>query len=350
MDSTQWYVAVGGRTVGPVTTELLRRGLQNGKVPTSALVCPLGEAEWRAVMGVAPFSHEIFGAPAPQPATPPPPVDPFASARAVAPRRSNGGSSPLSSPSGLTLPEGAELRSAPLPAFDLTAPETTSEAEVASTTSTTDVDAAALPAFGEDEDEAAIATPVADDAAIAMPPPAPPLPFPSTDAPAPAGEVPTDPMTPTAPENATEADLPDVDVVFDTFDDETRPRFFDWRQRIVDYFHDVSTLNLPDEALLIGSLPVTSATVLMQEDAMWNLALCLAFGSDALADAVAVAFFAAHQERPEVDGIAWITRTLLSRGFMPSGIPAEAGERGLAALRKRCPSDLRASLEMAVWD
>ena len=33
MDSTQWYVAVDGKAVGPVSTDLLRRGLEQGKVP-----------------------------------------------------------------------------------------------------------------------------------------------------------------------------------------------------------------------------------------------------------------------------------------------------------------------------
>ena len=42
MQATQWYVAVDDRTVGPVTTDLLLAGLEHGRVPRTARVCPVG--------------------------------------------------------------------------------------------------------------------------------------------------------------------------------------------------------------------------------------------------------------------------------------------------------------------
>jgi hypothetical protein len=175
--------------------------------------------------------------------------------------------------------------------------------------------------------------------AVRGPTPLPPLPAPTSAAPggpataplpfgadAAAGEGATEGYSPdTEAGRAAFESVADVDVLLDSFDDETRPRYFNWQQRIVDYFHDIGSLHLPDEGLLVGSLPGTPSRVLLQEDAMWNLALCVAFGSDRLADAAAEAFFRAQREQPEVAGIDWITRTLLSRGFLPSGIPPERG-------------------------
>lgn len=51
---SEWYVCVvGGEPVGPVSAELLIRGIESGKVPHDALVCQTGEKEW----------HELFSVP-----------------------------------------------------------------------------------------------------------------------------------------------------------------------------------------------------------------------------------------------------------------------------------------------
>ena len=98
---------------------------------------------------------------------------------------------------------------------------------------------------------------------------------------------------------------------------------------------------MPDETLLIGSLPTTPASVLAQEEAMWNVALCVSFGSRALADAVATRFFDVVLELGGSSKVEWMVLTLLSRGFMPSGIPKDAGQNGFAALLRQCPDELQ---------
>jgi hypothetical protein len=55
----QWYVAVEDRTVGPVTTELLIRGLENGRVPPEAMVCAVGTSKWDWVATVEPFVETV---------------------------------------------------------------------------------------------------------------------------------------------------------------------------------------------------------------------------------------------------------------------------------------------------
>jgi len=363
MDSTQWYVAVSGRTVGPVSTELLCRGLQNGKVPRDALVCVVGDAEWQAVSAVPPFSHEIFGAPRPVPSAPPPPVDPFASARAVAPRRGNGLGSDRPDEPEPDPQAGPGFSRPPVSGVVSSLPPSPSRANLVMATR-------ARPALDEgggappDATQPRPGPSAPPTSAVRGPTPLPPLPAPTSAAPggpataplpfgadAAAGEGATEGYSPdTEAGRAAFESVADVDVLLDSFDDETRPRYFNWQQRIVDYFHDIGSLHLPDEGLLVGSLPGTPSRVLLQEDAMWNLALCVAFGSDRLADAAAEAFFRAQREQPEVAGIDWITRTLLSRGFLPSGIPPEAGERAVSVLRRHCPLDLRAELERVLWD
>lgn len=258
MDSTQWYVAVDGNTVGPVSTELLMRGLSGGKVPVDALVCAVGDAEWLAVTAAPPFSYELFGAERPAPESEPVTdssaapfsADPFARARAVAPSIAQPGLNGRGSSPALEAP---------------------------------------LPGTLEDQDL---------DGGL------------------------------------------DVDIVFDTFDDETKPRYFNWARPISPYFQPTDGIELPHEGLLIGSLPTTPASVLTQEEGMWNVALCLAFGSRSLADAVASRFFEAVGEVGDPRKVEWMTLTLLSRGFMPSGIPKDNGQSGFAALARQCPPEL----------
>lgn len=56
----EWWVAKGGGTpVGPVSTELLLRGIGAGKVPKDALVCEVGGSSWRSIGETAPFSLAI---------------------------------------------------------------------------------------------------------------------------------------------------------------------------------------------------------------------------------------------------------------------------------------------------
>ena len=54
-----WWVTTPGQSapVGPVSVELLRRGIAAGRVPDSALVCAVGTRRWR------PFSDIVESEP-----------------------------------------------------------------------------------------------------------------------------------------------------------------------------------------------------------------------------------------------------------------------------------------------
>jgi len=279
MDSTQWYVSVDGKAVGPVTTELLIRGIEQGRVPVDALVCAAGEAEWQDLTRVPPFSYELFGAERPAPesaagASTGAKLDPFAAARAVAPDIARNG-------------------------------------------------------FTEDPDY--------DDRADEVTPPA------GTAAPAPefSGMAAQGPL-PGSGAMGQRADSGfDIEIPFEGSDEDPKPAAFDWARPIAPYFQPLESVELPDERLLIGSMSATPSALYVQEDTMWNVALCLAFGSKALAEAAAVRFFDAMSELGTPHKIEWMVFTLLSRGFMPSGIPKDAGQNGFATLLRQCPDEFQ---------
>ena len=52
MSTSQWYVAEGGRTLGPFSTADLLQSLRTGRWTAATLVCPLGENSWTPVSGV----------------------------------------------------------------------------------------------------------------------------------------------------------------------------------------------------------------------------------------------------------------------------------------------------------
>jgi hypothetical protein len=119
------------------------------------------------------------------------------------------------------------------------------------------------------------------------------------------------------------------------------PADFDWTAPMAPFFERLTyDLELPDEDFLAQSLATTSDTVLVQKDAMWNLALCLAFGSEKLADAAARAFFRVCGRHLDTDGLEWMLRVLLSRASLPYGIPLKAGHRGINVLGTCCPHEL----------
>jgi hypothetical protein len=52
-----WWVTKGNQVpVGPVSTDLLLRGIGAGRVPKDALVCEVGGSSWRWIGETAPFS------------------------------------------------------------------------------------------------------------------------------------------------------------------------------------------------------------------------------------------------------------------------------------------------------
>lgn len=50
-----WLTQVGRVPIGPVSAELLLKGIRAGEVPNDVLVCEVGGTEWRKVTDVAPF-------------------------------------------------------------------------------------------------------------------------------------------------------------------------------------------------------------------------------------------------------------------------------------------------------
>lgn len=70
-----WYVASeGSDPIGPVSTDLLIRGFAAGRVPSDALVCPVGDSRWRPVREVVANIDQPAPAGGRSPAAPPPPA------------------------------------------------------------------------------------------------------------------------------------------------------------------------------------------------------------------------------------------------------------------------------------
>ncbi len=58
----EWWVTKGSQVpVGPVSTELLLRGISAGAVPNDALVCEVGGSTWTWIGDKAPFSVAVRG-------------------------------------------------------------------------------------------------------------------------------------------------------------------------------------------------------------------------------------------------------------------------------------------------
>jgi len=55
-----WWLTQAGRVpIGPVSTELLLKGIRAGEVPDDVLVCEVGGKQWRKVTNVAPFGKAL---------------------------------------------------------------------------------------------------------------------------------------------------------------------------------------------------------------------------------------------------------------------------------------------------
>src|SRR5205085_1380950 len=59
--SNQWYMAIGGHQVGPVTQQEIITNLQNGSIDADTLVFTAGMAQWQKVKDVAAFASYIKG-------------------------------------------------------------------------------------------------------------------------------------------------------------------------------------------------------------------------------------------------------------------------------------------------
>ncbi len=72
--SSQWYMAIGGHQVGPVTQEEIIANLRNGSIDAETLVFTTGMANWQKVKDVPAFQAFVAGGTGG--AVPPPPTAP----------------------------------------------------------------------------------------------------------------------------------------------------------------------------------------------------------------------------------------------------------------------------------
>ncbi len=296
-DQNQWYVTIEGNAVGPVSTDLVIRGIKHRRIATNAYVCVVGASEWQSLTDVAEFYQALAEGGQLDVAVPPNghhyDWHGYSSPEAAAP---DAASSALGN-----ADDDSEL--------ETTAAYTSQRPE--------ELEAAARQAL-----EPRDATDAASDTHV------------------------------DEPRNGKHAvallegrpKVPSMDLDIDvTVDDVHEP--VNWNRGFSAYFLVGSDVTLPDEHALLRSLSTEPQETFLHDEAMWNVALCLAFGSDTVAGAVAKVFFDVVTAHDLHDRIEWMSRTLLSRGFMPSGIPHAAGYRGLAQLQRVCPEGLLPKLE-----
>ena len=60
--SQQWYMAIGGHQVGPVTQEEISTNLRNGTIDAETLVFTAGMANWQKIKDVPTFTQFVGGA------------------------------------------------------------------------------------------------------------------------------------------------------------------------------------------------------------------------------------------------------------------------------------------------
>ena len=59
--SNQWYMAIGGHQVGPVTQQEIITNLQNGSIDAETLVFTAGMAQWQKLKDVPAFAAFVKG-------------------------------------------------------------------------------------------------------------------------------------------------------------------------------------------------------------------------------------------------------------------------------------------------
>lgn len=318
----QWYLAVGNRSIGPLTTDLVMRGIQSGRVPLTAWACQVGASHWSALSSFSEFQAALGWSDA---------------VEANLAQHLKYGRSPLegapndgaqASPVGASDSDTEQDSGVVSPGFTVPCslaveprPSTTPDSAVVERQSghrAAAHDHRAEASFGHDAPE--------------------PLPSFSDE---PEGSGVAGAMDALSQSESHGAEELVIDVQFD----EEHDRAINWLERFQSYFLVGAEVELPEENELLSSLRQTSRETFLHDEALWNLSLCLAFGSDLVADTSARTFFEAIGPEEGVERVEWICRTLLSKGFMPSGIPRSDGMRGIEILRQTCPPELRPALE-----
>jgi uncharacterized protein (TIGR00266 family) len=72
MSTQQWYMAIGGHQVGPVTSEEMISNLRNGSIDADTLVFTAGMASWQKVKDVPAFAPFVAGGASTAQGAPPP--------------------------------------------------------------------------------------------------------------------------------------------------------------------------------------------------------------------------------------------------------------------------------------
>jgi hypothetical protein len=343
--SESWYVAVDDITAGPAPTDLVVRGIEHRKIPPEALVCPVGARRWDPLASVPAFHAAVVRS------YPPPPPESEEARRWMA--------------QGFEFPPLAALPSFEYPLDD--------EAVTMGETPNPPPDTQQQPALvaGAEDDDWDEQT--RRDAPVTVgEPPTPPASTPPA-----SGTQSRPPAAPAAlttdddwddetetvdaepePEAEEEAEtlsppvvaaaapppaIPDEELAVE-WDDVTANAQIDWRDPFESFFLVGDAVELPEEEALLESLATASRDTFRDESALWNLALCLAYGSDQVGAAAARAFFSAVEEQGAVERLDWMSRTLLGNGFVHSGIPQEAGQRAVRRLRNSCPPSLTGRL------
>jgi hypothetical protein len=318
IEEKQWYLAVGERSLGPISTDLVARGIRSGKVPVTAWVCQVGAETWSALSSFSEF-HEVVEA-------------------VSGPSGVIGVVAPVQGAHAVEAEDGAgqrELLPYEQQANQIDPQQNASLASVAEDkplahSSETEAQESGhnvfSSVFGDSDQERASANSYSDI----------------------SGQREIDPAIrkEAAAAIAEPSGVDDLGIDI-TFDEEHGS--IDWNERFQSYFLVGSDVQLPEEEKLLRSLHETPKSTFVHDEALWNLALCLAFGSEAVADASAFKFYESLDVDIEAkrasERVEWICRTLLSKGFMPSGIPRMEGNRGVDVLRRACPDRLRAVLD-----
>jgi hypothetical protein len=363
-----WYLSIGDRSIGPLTTELVARGIQAGKVPLTAWICEVGANAWSVLSSFGEFQDVL---------------DRMMAAQIPANQQSSEstGSSQSSGVEGRNA-EGQDEGTAPESAVSLARRQDAAEALPRDRTEND-----ALPSWAKEVDGADVVTSAPEftscDQAGEEAPLATGLPSFSEEI---SGEHDISPVwrqglraeqqrrrtsvhgqqvghrcESAVPAETAAADVavqPHDELGIDiTFDDGGQEKVgahkvgagrLDWTVRFQSYFLVGTDVELPDEDLLLTSLAEAPRSTFAHDEALWNLALCLAYGSDRVAASGARIFFEALAPADASERIEWVCRTLLSSGFMPSGIPRSEGLRGVEMLRMACPPEFCRVLERTV--
>src|SRR5262245_44935178 len=72
MSTPQWFMAIGGHQVGPVTQDEIVANLRNGSIDAETLVFTAGMPNWQKIKDVPAFAPLAGQGAAPAPGAPPP--------------------------------------------------------------------------------------------------------------------------------------------------------------------------------------------------------------------------------------------------------------------------------------